>query len=163
VKYFFSRENDSYSTLAVRRLKERERVIANARGIEDIRQSVAVAQSLQTLERAVDLAGGKRRAWVNLWYANDVVANPITSFGSPDRKPPVVGWRRRVSVDVDRLLRDSREELLVNAALGWRWLPPWKIFWPHSDYWTDDRVLEVIGRSALPQDALNERAVNTSV
>jgi pimeloyl-ACP methyl ester carboxylesterase len=153
VKYFFSRESDSYSAMAVRRLKERERAIAEAGGIEDIRQSVAVAQSLQTLERAVDLAGGKRRAWVNLWYANDVVANPITSFGSENRKPPVLGWRRKVSVDVDRLLLDSREQLLVNAALGWRLFPPWKIFWPHSDYWTDDRVLEVIGRSALPEVA----------
>jgi pimeloyl-ACP methyl ester carboxylesterase len=150
VKYFFSRESDSYSAMAVRRLKERERAIAEAGGIEDIRQSVAVAQSLQTLERAVDLAGGKRRAWVNLWYANDVVANPITSFGSDDRKAPILRWRRKASVDVDRVLLDSREELLVNAALGWRFLPPWKIFWPHSDYWTDDRVLEVIGRSALP-------------
>lgn len=152
VKYFFSRESDSYSALAVRRLKERERAIANAGGIEDIRQSVAVTQSLQTLERAVDLAGGTRRAWVNLWYANDVVANPITSFGAEDRKPPLVGWRRKAPIDVDGMLGESRDELLVNAALGWRFWPPWRIFWPHSDYWTDDRVLEVIGRSALPKE-----------
>jgi pimeloyl-ACP methyl ester carboxylesterase len=159
VKYFFSRESDSYSALAVRRLKERDRDIATAGGIQDIRQSVAVAQSLQTLERAVGLAGGKRRAWVNLWYGNDVVANPITSFGADDRKPPVVRWSRRASVDVDDVLRESRDELLVNAALGWRFWPPWKILWPHSDYWTDDRVLEVIGRSALPTEAPSEAVV----
>lgn len=159
VKYFFSRESDSYSALAVRRLKERERAIANAGGIEDIRQSVAVAQSMQTLERAEDLAGGKRRAWVNLWYANDVVANPITSFGAGDRKPAVLLWRRRVSVEVDRMIHESRDELLVNAALGWRFWPPGKMLWPHSDYWMDDRVLEVIGRSALPREVQNEAVV----
>lgn len=150
VKYFFSRESDSYSAMAVRRLKEREDVIAEARGIEDIRQSVSVSQSLQTLERAVGLAGGDRRAWVNLWYANDVVANPITTFGTEGRRPPCWRWRRGAALDVGHLIGEGRDDLLVNAALGWRLLPPWKVFWPHSDYWTDDRVLEVIGRSALP-------------
>jgi pimeloyl-ACP methyl ester carboxylesterase len=159
VKYFFSRESDSYSGLAVRRLKERERAIAEAEGIEDIRQSLVVAQSLQTLERAVHLAGGRRRAWINLWYANDVVANPITSFGADDERPPLLRWRRGTRIDVDRVIGESREHVLVNAALGWRFLPPWKVLWPHSDYWTDDRVLEVIGRSALPRELPTEPAV----
>ena len=33
---------------------------------------------------------------------------------------------------------------------------------PHSDYWTDDRVLEVIGRSALPKEAGSEEGVRTA-
>jgi pimeloyl-ACP methyl ester carboxylesterase len=163
VRYFFSRESDSYSGLAVRRLKERERAIAEAGGIEDIRQSVMVVQSLQTLERAVHLAGAERRAWVNLWYANDVVANPITSFGSRDRKPFVLRWRRGARIDIDQVIRDSRDHILVNAALGWRLLPPWKILWPHSDYWTDDRVLEVIGRSALPKTRVTDPSVRNAL
>ncbi|HET6770833.1 MAG TPA: hypothetical protein VFH75_04245 [Actinomycetota bacterium] len=161
VKYFFSRESDSYSGLAVRRLKERERAVADAGGYEDIRQSVAVSQSLQTLDGAVDLAGGKRRAWVNLWYANDVVANPITTFGIDDREPSSRRWRPRTKLDVDGLIRESRDRLLVNAGLGWRFFPPWKILWPHSDYWTDERVLDVIGRAALPGDVPSEKFVRS--
>jgi pimeloyl-ACP methyl ester carboxylesterase len=161
VKYFFSRESDSYSGLAVRRLKERERAIADAGGYEDIRQSVAVTQSLQTLDRAVGLAGGRRRAWVNLWYANDVVANPITTFGIDDREPSTRRWRPRTELDVEGLIRESRDRLLVNASLGWRVFPPWKILWPHSDYWTDDRVLDVIGRAALPEDVPGEKVVRS--
>jgi pimeloyl-ACP methyl ester carboxylesterase len=95
------------------------------------------------LDSAVGLAAGKR--WLNLWYANDVVANPITSFGenvrynlgSWDRWP----LRHRVRPGHAQLLAEALR-CPVNVDYGIRWR--YRLFWPHSDYWLDPTVMSLV-------------------
>ena len=68
-------------------------------------------------------------AWVNLWYLNDPVANPISG-----------GARLSFDQAAGRLgetFAAARAGAPVNLSLGWglRPLP----LWPHSAYWVDPR------------------------
>lgn len=84
-------------------------------------------------------------AWVNLWYWNDPVANPITTF-QEQAKPVRRRWKK--GIDVASLLATARKELVVNVSFGFP-LRPFPI-WTHSRYWTDARVGRVLADIALP-------------
>ncbi len=149
VKYFFLREADPYARLA-RSAEDLEAAMKTTRDQGDLRASAAVAQNVRALEEGVSLAGATSRSWVNLWYANDVVANPITTFDTATRRARTIHWDRGSSPDVAALLASSRDAQVLNVGLGFRAWPLTKIPWPHSDYWSDDRVLRVLAAVALP-------------
>lgn len=92
------------------------------------------------LDSAVSNAKG--RPWLNLWYWNDVVADPIFSFGTPERRRSYAWYR--IDDRLDEVLRESREHLVVNVRLSVVAL------WSHSRYWIDRRVLRVIAEAAFP-------------
>jgi hypothetical protein len=101
----------------------------------------------------------RERSWINLWYSNDVVANPITSFASKNN----FSFRSRLnSGDAGLLLKEGRDHLVVNVSLGW---PLWPQFPPiHSHYLKDRRVLELLGEIGLSNDiSTNKRSLEDQV
>lgn len=82
-------------------------------------------------------------AWVNIWYRNDVVANPITTYQVEPEQPFELDWRDD-GTSPRELLQEGRERLVVNI----RYPSPLKA-WSHSDYLVDERVLAVLEEAAL--------------
>lgn len=72
-------------------------------------------------------------AWINLWYFNDPVADPIAG-----------GTRRRFNgaLDVEQTFMAARGGAPVNLSLGWGLRPA--PLWPHSAYWSDPRCGRVL-------------------
>jgi hypothetical protein len=113
---------------------------AETRGLE-----AAIEETIQgpttaerDLSRAVRLAVGK--PWLNLWYWNDVVADPIFSFGRPEDQPRY-GWRD-VKDRVRETLHESSHKRVVNVRFGTA------AMWSHSRYWGDRRTLNIIAQAA---------------
>lgn len=82
-------------------------------------------------------------AWVNIWYRNDVVANPITTYQIEPETPFDLIWRDD-GTSPRELLEKGRQRLVVNI----RYPSPLKP-WSHSDYLGDERVLAVLEEAAL--------------
>lgn len=98
------------------------------------------------VEPAQRIAKGK--VWLNLWYANDVVANPITTFDSDDAKHK--NYRHKdLPDDVGLLLQEARNHLVVNVDYGYP-ISRLPIVWTHSRYWGDASVVRLLTRIALP-------------
>jgi hypothetical protein len=156
VRYFFSRETDDYSPLALEDLRALDEEISNARDPSDTEGRSAISQRLSALQTAVavtgrgETEGGEGRAWLNLWYRNDIVANPITTFRTSHLGPvsedwsdqPTAEWRAAV-------IGLARQNLLLNVRLGIRLGLPFRWAWPHSDYWRDPRALLLIKDAAI--------------
>ncbi len=105
-------------------------------------RSTEVSVRLQDLQDAVALARDK--TWLNLWYWNDVVADPIQWFSEDRSDMPRYRWRRVGLPGFPPVLNEARQRLVANISFGWRWRDRVIPIWPHSDYWIDVRVLTVI-------------------
>jgi pimeloyl-ACP methyl ester carboxylesterase len=81
------------------------------------------------------------RAWLNLWYANDVVANPITTFASEGIECRDYKWPRIPPLPT--LLQEARRGLVVNIDFGYPILPL-PLVWTHSRYWADHAAMTLI-------------------
>ena len=81
------------------------------------------------------------RAWLNLWYANDVVANPITTFASEGIEYRGYKWPR--TPPLPTLLQEARRGLVVNIDFGYPILPL-PLVWTHSRYWADHAAMTLI-------------------
>ena len=100
------------------------------------------AASRRLIEPARTIAAD--RVWVNLWYENDLVANPITTF-QEDGSPLSYKWRDAPALP--QLLDEARSKPVVNVSFGWPVFPiPWlpAPVWTHSRYWGDKTVLELM-------------------
>ncbi len=124
VRYFFSQES------------------RDERSGGTTRRSTEVSVRLQDLQDAVALARDK--TWLNLWYWNDVVADPIQWFSEDRSDMPRYRWRRVGLPGFPPVLNEARQRLVANISFGWRWRDRVIPIWPHSDYWIDVRVLTVI-------------------
>ncbi len=89
----------------------------------------------------------ENRVWLNLWYKNDVVANPITTFDSETAKHK--DYRHGAEPPFERLLEEARRHLVVNISYGYpvTWLP---LAWTHSRYWGDPSIMGLVTDVALP-------------
>jgi pimeloyl-ACP methyl ester carboxylesterase len=81
------------------------------------------------------------RAWLNLWYANDVVADPITTFATEGVE--CKGYRWPDVPATNELLREARRGLVVNIDFGYPILRL-PLVWTHSRYWGDHTVMTLI-------------------
>ncbi|MDP9069221.1 MAG: hypothetical protein M3N53_12865 [Actinomycetota bacterium] len=89
-------------------------------------------------------------AWLNLWYANDVVANPITTFNPPEQS--VKNYRHHEIPPTSQLRQEAKENFVVNIDHGYPVMPV-PLVWTHSRYWGDHKVMELITDLALPTTA----------
>ncbi len=154
VRFFFARKTDPYSADAITMLSYLKAKLKRMRDSAALEESAAVHEALKELDFGVKITGaqddfGERehRCWINVWYRNDPVANPITTFGNKDSRN--LKWKD-VQTDLGELTRDGTRHLVVNLDLGWRAQPVAKFLWPHSDYWTDRRFLRVVERVVFP-------------
>lgn len=85
------------------------------------------------------------RVWLNLWYLNDPVANPITTF--QEGKSRYVNHPWRTTPELADLLNEGREKLVANVSFGFP-LTPVPI-WTHSKYWNDPPVIRLMADVAL--------------
>lgn len=102
-------------------------------------------------ERLVEPAQriSKGKIWLNLWYANDVVANPITTFDSDHARHK--NYRHKQLPDeLATLLQEARKHLVVNIDYGYP-ISRLPIVWTHSRYWGDASVVELLTDVALPR------------
>jgi hypothetical protein len=97
------------------------------------------AASARLVAPAKTIATG--RAWLNLWYANDVVADPITTFGSHGIE--CKGYKWRDVPPLNDLLHEARRGLVVNIDFGYPILPL-PLVWTHSRYWADHSAMTLI-------------------
>jgi hypothetical protein len=86
------------------------------------------------------------RAWLNLWYSNDVVANPITTFGSEGFDSKTYKWSELPAFD--DLLQEASRGLVVNIDLGYPILR-FPLVWTHSRYWGDHETMRLITEVAF--------------
>jgi hypothetical protein len=98
-------------------------------------------EKLTDLARAAELVAG--RGWLNLWYANDPVANPLTAFG-PSQQKHLGAWRHgplkgEIPTTAQMLDWSRANKGISNGGYGWRW--KLRLLWPHGDYWIDEDVL----------------------
>ncbi len=122
-------------------------------------RSTEVSVRLQDLQDAVALARDK--TWLNLWYWNDVVADPIQWFSEDRSDMPRYRWRRVGLPGFPPVLNEARQRLVANISFGWRWRDRVIPIWPHSDYWIDVRVLTVI-REAVFEPTVARLGAGTS-
>ena len=106
------------------------------------------AASYRLVAPAQKIADG--RAWLNLWYENDLVANPITTFQPKGARRRDYRWN--AAPPLPELLRQSRDELVVNLSFGFPisavpYLP--LPVWTHSRYWADAGVMAIISEVAF--------------
>jgi hypothetical protein len=81
-----------------------------------------------------------RRPWLNLWYWNDMVADPVYSFGRLDQQPRYRWFQ--VNNRLEETLEECSGKLVVNIRFGSTSL------WSHGRYWFDPRIIRVIGAAA---------------
>ncbi len=104
--------------------------------------------SARLVQPAAEIAEG--RTWLNLWYANDLVANPITSFQPEDEEPVLL---RAIDLPVlADLLVFAKRHLVVNINYGYPILRL-PLVWTHSRYWGDKSVMKLITDISLPASA----------
>lgn len=89
----------------------------------------------------------ENKMWLNLWYANDVVANPITTFQPEGAQ--IKSYSHRDAPDLDELRRESTTNLVVNVDYGYP-VAPVPLVWTHSRYWSDMSVLRLIADICFP-------------
>jgi pimeloyl-ACP methyl ester carboxylesterase len=87
------------------------------------------------------------RVWLNLWYANDVVANPVTTFQKEGDIPK--GYRSKDLPELPQLVAEAKRNLVVNINYGYP-ITRLPVVWTHSRYWGDMSVLRLITEIALP-------------
>lgn len=97
------------------------------------------------IEPAQRIAKGK--VWLNLWYANDVVANPITTFDYEQSSHKDYQYKELPELPV--LLREATDHLVININYGYP-ISRLPIVWTHSRYWGDASVIELVTNVALP-------------
>lgn len=103
--------------------------------------------SRERAELAADAFDGVAgdRSWINIWYGNDVVANPITSLNKP-------GWKAidrsmpKGRIDVPSLLDEAKRAPVLNLFVR-RWRKPWPPV--HSYYLKDPAVTRLLAGIAL--------------
>jgi hypothetical protein len=100
--------------------------------------------SARLIAPATTIASG--RAWLNLWYANDVVANPITTFGSEGIGNKGYKWPH--IPPLPKLLEEARHGLVVNIDFGYPVLPL-PLVWTHSRYWADHAAMALMADVAF--------------
>lgn len=93
---------------------------------------------------AHEIAGD--RVWLNLWYENDVVANPITTFDSESSSHK--DYRFRDLPPFADLIDEARRHLVVNISFGYP-ITRLPLVWTHSRYWGDASVTKLITDLAL--------------
>ncbi|MBA2313212.1 MAG: hypothetical protein H0V97_10500, partial [Actinobacteria bacterium] len=102
--------------------------------------------SARLVQPAVEIAND--RVWLNLWYANDLVANPITTFQAPGADPK--GYKFGEQPRLPELLTEARTHLVVNINFGYP-VARFPLVWTHSRYWGDKEAMQLITDVALPQ------------
>lgn len=95
--------------------------------------------------RALAQTVASGRAWINFWYWNDPVANPITTF--QPQGTAAVNYSGRSPLSAQQVLDEGRQNLVVNVSLGFPILPV--PVWTHSRYWNDRRVMQLITEASL--------------
>lgn len=112
------------------------------------RRKEADAKAEDRLVRpAQRIAEGK--VWLNLWYANDVVANPITTFDSGSARHK--NYHHKELPALGRLLDEAKRHLVININYGYP-ISRLPIVWTHSRYWGDASVVELLTNVALPTE-----------
>lgn len=104
--------------------------------------------SARLVEAAVDIA--EDRIWLNLWYSNDLVANPITTFDTPNKQH--ISYQFEDKPALPQLLQQATQRLVVNLECGYV-VAPFPLIWTHSRYWGDRKVMQLITDIALPVTA----------
>jgi pimeloyl-ACP methyl ester carboxylesterase len=110
------------------------------------RKEVDERSSRWLIEPARKIAHDK--PWLNLWYANDVVANPITTFQPEGTQ--IKSYRHKEAPDLVQLLQESTTNMVVNIDYGYP-VARFPLVWTHSRYWSDMAVLSLITDICLPR------------